>query len=255
MNLNRLLFDCMSEAATDVAVAQVVIGSAFTAVRTANGRVGIAATGFAPDDPSAGCRDAENHAGRPAIELLAGILTAAPIARTIALALINALNQPSTLGLAEDPQNRILFDRFGILTGARVAMVGYFPPLVRFLEARKIPLIVIDDGRGIGDKANFYKHLQTWADVLLLTATSLLNGTTEDILARAGPRLKTVILGPSTPMLPQAFDGLPVHMLAGSAVTDGPTVLAIVRSGGGARDLKPVLRKVYQTISTPWGSG
>jgi hypothetical protein len=253
MQLNQRLYDCMSGAAHGVSVAQVIIGIGYTAVSTSNGHVGIAATDISVANRYTGDRTVADFESRPAVDLLACILTDDPVQRSMALALINALNRPAALALAEDPANRIMFDRFGILAGAKVAMVGYFPPLVRFLEAQKIPLTVIDDGRGIGDKTDFYQKLQTWADVLLLTATSLLNNTTEAILAHAGSRLKTVMLGPSTPMLPDVFHGLPVHMLAGSAITDGPGTLKIIRHGGGARDLKPVLRKVYQVINTPAG--
>lgn len=255
MELNRRLFDCMSAAVEGVTVVQVTIGIGYTAVSTSDGHVGIAATGIAIANQCAGNLKVTDYEGRPAVDLLACILTDDIMARTMALALVNALNRPATLTLPEDPDNSLLFERYGVLSGARVAMVGYFPPLVRFLESKQVPLTVIDDARGIGDKPAFYRKLDGWADVLLLTATSILNNSTEEILAHAGDRLKTVLLGPSTPMLPAAFSGLPVHMLAGSAISDGPGALKIVRHGGGARTLKPVTRKVYQEISTPAGCG
>lgn len=255
MKLNQALFDCLSAAAEGVTVGQVTIGIGYTAVSTTAGGVGIAATGIALSGPCAGNLKVTDFEGCPAAELLACIRAEDIMARTMALALINALNQPSTLTLPEDPDNRRMFDRFGIFSGARVAMVGYFPPLVRLLESKKIPLTVIDDARGIGNKPEFYRKLEDWADVLLLTATSILNNTTEAILCHAGKRLQTVLLGPSTPMLPAAFSHLPVHMLAGSAITDGPGALKIVRHGGGARTLRPVTRKIFQEINTPLGCG
>ena len=59
-------------------------------------------------------------------------------------------------------------------------------------------------------------------------------------------KVKAILLGPSTPMLPEAFTHLPVYMLAGTAITDPEKALAIVRHGGGARTLRPVSRKVYR---------
>jgi uncharacterized protein (DUF4213/DUF364 family) len=112
-------------------------------------------------------------------------------------------------------------------------MVGYFPPLVHRLEKENVSLSVVDDARGMGDKKTFYKQLDGWADVLLITATSILNNSTETILSQAGPDLKIVLLGPSTPMIPEAFAHLPVHMLAGSAITDPQRALKIVRHSGG----------------------
>lgn len=255
VKLNQNLFDCMSAAAEGVTIDQVTIGIGYTAVSTTAGDVGIAATGIALSGQCAGKLKVTDFEGHPAPELLACILSEDVMARTMALALINALNQPAVLDLPEDPDNRRMFDRFGILEGARVAMVGYFPPLVRLLESKKIPLTVIDDAKGIGDKPEFYRKLKNWADVLLLTATSILNSSTEAVLAHGGNRLQAVLLGPSTPMLPAAFSHLPIHMLAGSAITDGPGTVKIIRHGGGARTLRPVTRKVFQEINTPSASG
>lgn len=248
MLLNQRLFDSVCDAAGRAVVEQVTIGLGYTAVTTSDGGVGIAATGVAVDDDHAGNMDLADYEGRPAMDLLPGIQAPDPMLRTMSLALINALNHGRAITLPEDSKNRVLFERFNILGGARVAMVGYFPPLVRLLEKNQIPLSVIDDARGIGDKKAFEGQLADWADVLLLTATSIVNGTLEELLAHAGPRLKTVILGPSTPMLPDAFAHLPVHMLAGTAITDRSGALKVVRHGGGTRALKPFSRKIYWCI-------
>ena len=245
MILDQKLFESVCDAAGRVAVEQVFIGLGYTAVTTSDGGIGMAATGVVLDGSHAGNMDVVDYEGRPATDLLEGILAPDIMLRTMALALINALNHTRAIQLPEDTRNRILFDRFDILGGARVAMVGYFPPLVRFLEEKQIPLSVIDKSRGIGNKQTFYRQLADWAQVLILTATSIVNNTMEDLLSHAGPQLETVVLGPSTPMLPEAFDHLPVHMLAGSAITDRGGALKAVRHGGGTRALKPFTRKVY----------
>lgn len=246
MQLNQKLFDCLSSAAAGVTVDQVTIGLGYTAVTTSDGAIGIAATDLTRDGCCAGYRAVPDFEGRAAADLLPLIMDSGSMARTMALALINALNHRQTLTLPDDPGNALLLDHFRILSGARVAMVGYFPPLVRLLEARKVPLSVIDEARGLGDKETFYRKLAVWADVLLLTATSIINDSTEAILTHSGPDLKTILLGPTTPMLPEAFDHLPIHMLAGTAITDRAQALKIIRHGGGARALKPVSRKVYR---------
>ena len=236
----------MAPAAEGVTVDQVFIGLGYTAVTTSKKDLGIAATGVAMDVCCAGFLDLVDYEGRPATDLLKQILGDDPIARTMALALINALNHRQVQDLPEDPDNQILFDHFNVLSGARVAMVGYFPPLVRFLESRNVPLTVIDDAKGVGDKAAFYDRLDGWADALLITGTSIINNSTEEILSHTGPDVQTVVIGPSTPMLPEAFIHLPVHMLAGTALTHPEKVLKIVRHGGGARSLKRISRKVYR---------
>ncbi len=76
-------------------------------------------------------------------------------------------------------------------------------------------------------------------------ATSIINNSTETILSHTGPDLKTVLLGPSTPMLPKAFAGLPINMPAGAAIIEPRQTLKLVRRGGSARALKPFTRRVY----------
>ncbi len=243
MELNQRLLDCMGPAAEGVTVDQVTIGLGYTAVTTVKGDIGIAAT---PVAEITGNCDVDDYEQRPAIDLLKQILTNDPMTRTMALALINALNHRQRQDLPEDADNQVLFDRFNVFSGTRLAMVGYFRPLVRFLESQNIPLMVIDDAKGIGDKAAFYDRLNGWADVLLITATSIINNSTETIISHAGPDVQTVLLGPSTPMCAQAFTHLPIHMLAGTAITQPERILKIVRHGGGSQRLKRNSRKIFQ---------
>lgn len=245
MNLNRKLLESISAAAGRITVDHVYIGIGYTAVTTSDDGIGIAATGMALNGSCNGNVDIVDFEGCAASDLLQLIMEAFPMARTMALAPINALNHGQALSMPEDPGNAVLLDRFGIRSGAHVAMVGYFPPLVRLFEEMGVHLSVIDDAKGMGNKNAFYGQLGGWADVLLITATSIIDNSAETILCHAGPALKTVLLGPSTPMVPKALAGLPIDMLAGSAVTEPRQALKIIRHGGGTRALKPFMCKVY----------
>lgn len=245
MELNQKLFECTTIAAERVKIDTVTIGIGYTAVTTSDGGIGIAATGVALNGCCAGNVDIVDFEGCPASDLLQHILNPAPMARTMALATINALNHRQALTMPEDSENAVIFHRFGIRPGGRVAMVGYFPPLVYLFEKKGVHLSIIDDTKGLGNKKSFYEQLDGWADVLLITATSIINNSTETILSHAGPDLKTALLGPSTPMIPEAFAGLPIDMLAGAAITDPRQTLKIVRRGGGTHALKPFTRRVY----------
>lgn len=102
---------------------------------------------------------------------------------------------------------------------------------------------------GIGQKEKFYGLLHTRADALLPTFTSLLNNTCGEVLAQVGPRVKTAMLGPSTPMAAQAFAHLPVHLLAGTMPMDKEMVLKAVRRGQGTPVIHKYSRKVYLELS------
>jgi hypothetical protein len=96
---------------------------------------------------------------------------------------------------------------------------------------------------------DFYKNLKNRADVLFLTSTSILNNSTEEILANVHGNVKTLMLGPSTPMVARAFDHLPVHMLAGTVPLDKERLLKAVRHGMGTPVLHKFSRKSYLALN------
>lgn len=189
-----------------------------------------------------------DYEGQSADQLLTKIKSENTVERSMALALINALNYDNALNLPEDHDNKIMFEKFEIGQGRRVAMVGYFPPLVRIFEALGVSLEILDISRGLGQKEDFYNKLKNWAQVILLTSTSVLNNSTEEILAHAGEKAKTVMIGPSTPMVPEAFEHLPVHMLAGTVPVDQEKTLKAIRHGMGTPVLHKHSRKVFLNI-------
>jgi hypothetical protein len=151
----------------------------------------------------------------------------------------------SALQLPEDKNNEIMFEQFKITKGTKVAMIGYFGPLIKRFEKKEAVLDILDQSRGLGRMADFYKNLKTWADVLFLTSTSILNNSTEEILANVHAKVKTLMLGPSTPMVAEAFEHLPVHMLAGTVPIEKDNILKAIRHGMGTPVLHKFSRKSY----------
>lgn len=244
MTLNDRLYECMAPKARQLAVEHVCIGLGYTAVKVSDGGCGVAYTWF---DKKTGCtlmHDSEDYEQRPASALLQKIKSPVPLERSMALALVNALNHEAAMAMDVDDDNNILFDTLGITQGSRVAMVGFFKPLVKLLQIRGAQLEVIDEFRAMGDTAAFYEKLRHWADAALVTSTSLLNNTIETILDNIGAGAKVALLGPSTPMVPEAFKGLPVHILAGTVPTDGEAAVKAVRHGRGTPALHRVSKKV-----------
>jgi hypothetical protein len=127
-------------------------------------------------------------------------------------------------------------------------MVGFIGPLVAVLEQKSARVEVMDASRGMGQKSDFYAKLGGWGDVLILTSTSILNNTTEEILQNVHPKMKTVMLGPSTPMVAAAFEHLPVQMLAGTVPVDKENILKAIRHGMGTPVLQKFSRKSYLSL-------
>ena len=249
MQLNHKLYDHFSDQAQQINVEVLSVGLGYTAATTSDGGIGIAYTYFQEKKSCMVLNQTFDYEGRPAIELLEKIKSDNSVERSMALALVNALNYKDALKLPEDKYNTILSEKFGIRKGTKVAMVGFFGPLVKLFEEKKVSLEILDKSRKLGRAKDFYQKLSIWAEVLLLTSTSILNNTTENILAHAGGQLKTVMLGPSTPMVGQVFDHLPVHMLAGTVPLDKDGILRAVRHGAGTPILHRFSRKSYLSLS------
>jgi hypothetical protein len=251
MNICERLYETMAQRAGETSVETLSIGLGYTAVSTSDGGLGLCYTAF---DTKQGCtvvshdNDFENG---PATALLELITASNPIHRSMALALVNALNHRQALALPEDRSNDILFDRLKIGRNTRVAMAGFFGPLIAKLKKRSAVVEVSDLGRGIGNSRSFIEMLEGWAEVLILTSTSLLNGTAEEMLAAVGPGVRVVMMGPSTPLVAEAFSGLPVHILAGTVPLDPESIFKAVRHGKGTPALQRFARKAYLVLADP----
>ena len=248
MELNTRLYDLFLNQAQNVRVEILSLGLGYTAVTTSDGGIGLSYTYFGDKKSCMVLNKHIDYEGQSADQLLAKIKSDNTVERSMALALINALNYNDTLNLPVDDDNQIMFDKFEIGKDRRVAMVGYFPPLVRIFEEKGVALEILDSSREFGQKEEFYHKLKNWAQVLLLTSTSVLNNSTEEILAQAGENLKSIMLGPSTPMVPEAFEHLPVQMLAGTVPVDKEMTLKAIRHGMGTPVLHKFSRKVFLEI-------
>ena len=245
MVLNQRLYDLFKKRAREVNVELLCLGLGYTAVTLSDGGIGLSYTQFADKKSCMLLNKHIDYEKHPAIQLLEKIKSDHPVERSMALALVNALNHQDTLEFPEDRKNQIMFDHFNIGDGTRAAMVGFIGPLVDLLKQKLAAVEILDSSRKMGQNKDFYAKLGNWADVLILTSTSILNNTTEEILQHVNPTIKTVMLGPSTPMVAAAFEHLPVHMLAGTVPIDRETVLKAIRHGMGTPVLQKFSRKSY----------
>jgi len=76
------------------------------------------------------------------------------------------------------------------------------------------------------------------ADIVAITATTLINRTFDSLLVLCRPDAKVLLLGPSTPLSPILFEhGLDV--LSGSVVEDIDAILPLIRQGATFKQMRP----------------
>jgi hypothetical protein len=219
----------------------------YTAVCTDDGGVGVA---YTPKSNEGGCSvlpPNEDYEGRPASEVLELLLSNNDLHWTIGLALVNALNHARARELPEDRDNSVMFDTLGIGNGTKVAMVGHFAPIVARLEERGCRVEVVDRGKGLGDEQQFSEKLGSWAEVAIVTSTSIINNTVDDLLARMGKDVRVALMGPSTPLLKAPFQGR-VRLLAGTVPMDSEATLRAVRQAKGTPVIQKFSRKTLLVV-------
>jgi uncharacterized protein (DUF4213/DUF364 family) len=249
MYLNERLYEAMAHRAGQTDVEMICMGLGYTAVTTSDGGVGLSYTYFRNKARCTMAGEYDDLEGRPARDLLSLIKSDNPLDRSKALALINALNHSQLIHLPADKKNDLLFDILKVGPGSRVAMVGYFKPLMGVLDSLGTTVEVIDEFKGMGEKKIFYQRLSDWADAALITSTAILNNTMEEILGHLGTGVRAAILGPSTPLVAEAFYDWPaVKALAGTVALNTDSVLKAVRHGLGTPHLHRYSRKA--TITT-----
>jgi uncharacterized protein (DUF4213/DUF364 family) len=241
-------------------IRRAVAGARFCAVMLDDGGTG--AANLCPDvcgEPSRQVSDWLPQAGTAATDALARL--ASPAGSAIGLATANALaNRPHLRGgrWNESIIGGDLLDVLELRPDDHVGMVGCFSPLVEPIRQRVRRLSVFERGQRLTADLlpeNQAAELLPRCSVAIITATTLANGTIDALLVAAGSCREVVLLGPSTPLVPEVFASSPrrASLLAGVVVTDSEELLGTVARGGGTRDFAASVTKVNVRVSTAGG--
>lgn len=221
-----------------LAAADVRIGLGFTSVRLDNGNTGLAWTAQGRSGSCTHEAKAGTLAGRPAGELLEMLAAPGnPLSRTIGLATANAL----AAGITPPETVRVdVLELVDIRAADRVVMVGYFGPLVPRIHQTGCTLDILElDSDRPGTLSPEEGHASlAQCSVAIITATSIITGTLDELLSKLRNPRAAIILGPSSFMRPEVFSGTPVTHIAGARVRDASAVERIVSEGGGTMLLK-----------------
>jgi uncharacterized protein (DUF4213/DUF364 family) len=227
----------------DQAAVDIRIGLGYTAVLLADGRCGLAYT-LHEEEYESCCvvPEAGSLAGRKASEFIPWMELQDTTACAVGLATLNAVLEPPDASAESD-----ILDLLPVHSNDSVGMIGYFGPLVRPLKDRVKALHIFERrpnaGYGILPETAA-KDILPACQVVIMTATALLNHTMDGLLGLCSTAREIAILGPSTPLLPEVFSQHGVTILSGLQVVDPAMVLRIVSEGGGTRQFGKAVRKL-----------
>ncbi len=182
--------------------------------------------------------------GRPASELLEETGSAHGIRRAVGIATMNALaemcwQRRATPGMALHA-GIDAYDAAAIQPGEQVVVVGAFVPFLKALKRARQPFTVLemDPATLKADELPFFRPTEEaasvvpGADVVLITGTTLLNDTLENLLALCRPAARVVMVGPTVGLLPDALLRRGVDVLGGIRVSDPDAFLETLSEGG-----------------------
>lgn len=221
---------------------RVQIGLIYSAVQLDSGALGVAYTFPQSRDCASAARRGPLASSR-ASRLLEGLAGPELLARSLALATANAL-------LAEGPASPAahegdILEHVEIRDGDQVCMVGCFLPVLASLQERHVTVKAVDqEPKPRSLPAEEVERLLPASQVAIITATSLINGTLGHLLHLASGCREVALLGPSTPLAPEAFRATPITFLAGIRVQEPLPVLQCIAEGQGFREFKRHVRKL-----------
>lgn len=185
--------------------------------------------------------------GKPLRELSVWINEWDAYQATVGMAAINAAinTQPLPAGINLTAGNLAVFEHFlPQLQGRKVVVIGRYPHIERYAE--HIDLTIIERQPVANDYPDSAcEFLLPQADWVFLTATSLINKTFPR-LAELAQHATTVLMGPTTPWLPELTE-FGIDYLAGVEIIDAEKLQQTVAEGGGVRIFETGVR--YRVVS------
>ena len=234
--------------ARGVKVRDVRIGLGYTAVLLENGQAGVALTSH--ESMTRGCtafNGLHPLKGREACDLLAFLGSTDKIEMAVALATANALANTMQKDLLQGD----ITEHIHVGPEEKVGMVGNFAPMLPRLREMSSSIMIFEQierkqGNLLPEKEAY--RLLPQCQVALITSTSILNRTIEKILHAAQSCREVILLGASTPLIPEVFAGTSVTFLSGIIITRPLELLRIVSEGGGMPLFKKNVKKVNLSL-------
>lgn len=215
-------------------VCDLIVGCFTTLVDAAG--VGIASTLKPAPHSGIGLPEAGTWVGRDITELAELAQSDNPLAASLGFAAINSSVNHRGLPLKTGNARELLVEKGA---GKRLGMIGHFPFVDRIRDRFSETLVFeLEPGEDDLPASRIPERLRE-ADIVALTATSLINHTFMSVMEAVRPDATVIMLGPSTPLAPVLFE-YGVDALCGSIVTDRDRAFRGVAQASPFRNLSGI---------------
>lgn len=135
-----------------------------------------------------------------------------------------------------------------------IVMIGYFRTLAEKIDSMQIPLIIFDLASNEERLTKINKqdeHLGK-ADAIILTATTLYNNTFDKIMSKVNSDSDVFLLGPTSVLCQDLFYHKNVKYIFGAVFNETEKVLKTIEEGGGIKDIRSLMKKIYLKRPENW---
>lgn len=241
----------LGESIENLTIDRIVIGLFFIGVKLSNDIGGLCYTPVKMIPQAVCCPssakampDSGKIRGKGVTSFADDIFSANPLKKAIAIAVLNALSETCRQqNLYKDYEYVINADPLDYITipkDAYTIVVGALIPYIKMLKKNGNLYGILElDSRTLKeeemphyiepDKAD---DAISRADYLLITGTTLINDTLEGILSKRKEGAKSVVVGPTASLYPEAFFKRGVISLGGVTVTEPEGLLDILAEAG-----------------------
>jgi uncharacterized protein (DUF4213/DUF364 family) len=222
------LIDCALNMAQSIKVKDVRAGLGYTCVMLEDGSCGLAYTFRNKLGNCCGILDVAGRLiGMDAGELITWAKENDRLKAAIGLAAINAImNDP---GKSWDTGN--VLAAFTLHESDTFGMVGEFHPILEKVKTMTKNIYVFEqnvpEDSGLYPSETIPLYLPK-CDIVVLTATSIINHTFDEVSSYCKNAKEVCLVGPSTPLCPEIFKKYNITLVAGSVVKNPELILQII---------------------------
>ncbi|MFC1669780.1 Rossmann-like domain-containing protein [Spirochaetota bacterium] len=123
-----------------------------------------------------------------------------------------------------------------IQKGDRVGMVGFFRPLIKYIDKADAELVIIEKNEALLGRFKDYKITGDASELdscnkVLCTSTTVLNNTLDDVLSHCKKAGHVTVLGPTAGYFPDPLFARGVDVVGGRYVHDGELLFERIKKG------------------------
>lgn len=226
-----------------IAIERVATGQFFAGVKLSSGHAGACSSHGLNSSAEAAVPLTSGSYGRRADHLLDAAADANGLERVLGIATLNALAQLAAENRVpagcEEVEGLDAFAAAEVQPNETVVVIGAFGPFLRRLRAIGARHVVLEkDPTALRPQdlpyyrpAHQAPDVVPAADVLFITGATLANQTFGGLVALARPAARLILVGPTVPIIPDAFFDFGVGIVAGVKANDPDAFMDVIAQG------------------------